>query len=331
MDGFIRWSTLVALYSATLFIECFCAVIRYFFFKAVLRVILAIVLFLLYLIVYFFPFTELFFGVFVFTDARFFVIFVEIFAVIVALYPIIFSALTFYPKAFLGISVIPGGGYFTRWALGAEYPSRRQLELFTNALNEIYMSAPQEYKALLHNLGNKKFFVLSNVGEVNAFVVGDTLYVTSGLLTSPYLNGLLAHEIAHLQSLDGVAVLALRRLVLYPVYFIPRLLGRLGGGVVSAFFSQRDSVGCCIGGVGFFGFVLFLSLAGGGFGNIALNLLWYPFWRQREFDADRFAKMCGQHQSLIEYLEDYRLLDIAVPYFLSVKPYNEQRLDRLLD
>ncbi|MDP9379002.1 MAG: M48 family metalloprotease [Chloroflexota bacterium] len=88
-------------------------------------------------------------------------------------------------------------------------------------------------------------------------------------------------------------------------------------------------MGCLFGCLAMIGSGL-LALAGGGLGLWLLNPLWTWYWREREYEADRFAARCGQGPALVEYLEQHQVFDVATPYFMGTHPYTELRIDRLL-
>ena len=73
-----------------------------------------------------------------------------------------------------------------------------------------------------------------------------------------------------------------------------------------------------------------LALFGGGLGLFLLNPLWVWYWRDREYHADHFAAELGFTRELIEYLEQHKYFDAAVPYFMSDHPYTELRIDQLM-
>jgi Zn-dependent protease with chaperone function len=60
-----------------------------------------------------------------------------------------------------------------------------------------------------------RWFVL-DTPEPDAAVVGDALMLSRGLLDSPHLPAVLAHELGHLGSPDGRITAALNRLVIHP-------------------------------------------------------------------------------------------------------------------
>ncbi|MDP9312048.1 MAG: M48 family metalloprotease [Chloroflexota bacterium] len=226
--------------------------------------------------------------------------------------------------AVMTLLFLPGGFLLTRLATGARPPSRRELALVREVLAAIAAKHPQVRAP-------NAFYVIDNL-EPTAYMIGTTLYLHSGLLSettaSAHLLGVIAHQLGHRNSLDGRLTLALRRLVLPPVYWISRTLGTIAPGTIVTTIS-RGSSGCVFGGVMLVGAVL-LALAGGGLGVLLLTPVWATYWRQREFAADQFARQLECDGPLIEYLRRYTLHDVASPYFLSSAPANELRIDRLL-
>jgi len=128
--------------------------------------------------------------------------------------------------------------------------------------------------------------------------------------------------------LDGQLVLALRRLVLPPIYFLSRSLGTVAPGTLVYSVGSGNVSGCLASGLVLF-LSFFLSLAGGGFGLWLLNPLWVAYWRQREFVADDYAKQLELSGPLRAFLEQHKVQDVAAPYFLSEAPSSELRIDRL--
>ncbi len=230
--------------------------------------------------------------------------------------PLVFALLT---AVFL-----PGGFLLTRWALGARKPSTRERQVMYEALSEATKDKPT-------TKGPSAFYVLDNQSPL-AYTIGTTLYINSGLLSEQrnrnFLLGLLAHELGHRNSYDGQLILALRRLVLPPIYYISRSLGTVAPGTLVYSIGAGNASGCL---AGAFVFVLsaFLSLAGGGFGAWLLTPLWQAYWRKREYAADQFAQELGADEPLQEFLQQHAVQDVATPYYLSAAPSNELRLDRL--
>lgn len=222
--------------------------------------------------------------------------------------------------------ILRGGNIFRRYSLGARVPSTREHEAVKNAIDLLIDSAPQGLKLRMM----QDFFILDSPDiQQQATVIGSTVYFTRGLVRAQNnLLAALAHSLGHLNSLDGKLTLALRRLVLPPVYLLSRALKQLAPGVVKVGASAAGPAGCLAGGV-FFLCSAFLSLAGGGFGVFVLSPLWAWYWQQRTFAADAFAADLGQSGNLITYLETFQGSEGAVPYLLSETPAAELRIDRL--
>jgi len=162
-------------------------------------------------------------------------------------------------------------------------------------------------------------------------LIGETLYLTTGLINSDYLPGLIAHELGHTNSSDGRLVLATRRFVLPFSFVFTQLTGSVAPGLImfsgSLVGSARvDYLASQI--IMLINFML--AFFGGGFGLLLLNPLWVWYWRDREYKADLYAAECGMARNLIEYFEVHKYFDAAVPFFMSEHPYTELRIDRLL-
>ena len=219
----------------------------------------------------------------------------------------------------------------TQFLLGARKPSEREQAILKDAFNSFPYQHQKDISDVSNEIGIRpQLFVIDNANEVNAFTIGDAIYMTTGLIGSPYLPPLLAHELGHFFGGDGFIVLALRRLIFYPVQRIFKAMGYIAPGALLRTFGAQDAVKGCMGGGGIGLLLLLVSLAGGGIGTLITRPWWNKYWRMREFNADMFAARCGQRDNLIAYLEKYQVFDIAVPYFRSDKPYNEERIDRLL-
>jgi Zn-dependent protease with chaperone function len=222
----------------------------------------------------------------------------------------------------LTLIALPGGAWLTRWSLGAREPSMREREQIILALQNAAAQAPEG------TTGPSRWFVLDRTTP-EAFVIGTTLYLSRVMIHSPYLMAVLAHELGHLNSLDGRMTLALRRLVLPPVLWVSAGLGQIAPRAVAASVLMRSSAGCIAGTLMGLG-ALFLLLAGGGIGLWLLNPLWVGYWRSREFAADAFAAACGYADQLAQFLEQRQFFDVPVPYFMTPEPPIELRIDRLI-
>lgn len=224
-----------------------------------------------------------------------------------------FGPLGWSMAALLGI---PSGGTLTRWEFGARALSERERAASIAALDLLMRPRVRRPRRVL----------VIDSPEVNAHVVGTTLYVERGLITAPDLAAVLAHELGHLNSLDGRLTHATRRLI-FPGTL---LLGRLGfnNAVISMNYHPLGQVSGC-GCVGFYVGLIIAFL--GGVGTwLLLQPLWRSYWRQREYLADAYAARLGQARALIESLEGELAQDFATPWQRGrTHPYTEQRIERL--
>jgi len=233
-----------------------------------------------------------------------------------------------------------GGGHtLTRYALGAREPSTRERRQIQEALRQIVAAADG-----ISLKGFSAIYVVDSPMEF-LYLIGTTLYLSSGSIHGRYFCSMLAHEIGHAQNEDGAIILALRRLV-FPVFYVfianvkdystsrqavresiverPEVhirtpdFGSLESDPAATFFSMTNSL------------IFFLfSFAGGGLGVWLTSGLWAKYFREREYLADKVVVTCGLHGELLEYLEEKRFYDTSVPYMLNWQPANEQRIDKL--
>jgi len=98
---------------------------------------------------------------------------VIVLAVVIAFAPVAASLLTLY--------LLPGGYGLTRWELDAGEPSARQHDLLVDSQRRVTENAPAG------SIGPSKWLVLDK-NDPNAFVIGTTIYVHRGLITSEYLD-----------------------------------------------------------------------------------------------------------------------------------------------
>ena len=247
-------------------------------------------------------------------------------------------------KAWIGVSVVIGlvlgfgmiivslfslaefqGGYsFTRFLLGARDMSRREHELYLSLLQEINEIAPTGTKGFTHA------YVVDNPLS-RTFLIGTTLYVSSGALEDRHALAIIAHEFGQLQRKVGGTIHALRLLV-FPLFYVFLRNVRTWSTATKAGVklpdevSQTDLFFTVANAMLFF----FLSLFGGGLGVWVTSPLWAKYFREEDYIADEFVVACGIRDELIEYLEQNRLFDTAVPYMMGWQPANELRLDRLV-
>ena len=116
----------------------------------------------------------------------------------------------------LALAGLPGGA-LERFGLGARRPSAREHDSIADALAPL----------AAEGRAPRRLYVI-DAPDLNAFVIGDVLYLNRALITDPHLTAVLAHELAHL-GLDGRVTLALRRFMLP----IGRPPGVLTGGLSS--------------------------------------------------------------------------------------------------
>jgi Zn-dependent protease with chaperone function len=199
-----------------------------------------------------------------------------------------------------------GGGWLMRREMQARKPSEREGKAIGDALDLVIPAGSKVPRP-------SKIFVV-NSPELNAAIVGTSLYVWQGVIWTAHLPPIVAHELGHLASFDGRLTVGTRRLV-YPFF------GPLGRVLVRSW----DKLGC----YGLFFGALFVVLAGG-FGLFLLQVVWRAYWRNREFAADAYAAELGQARPLAELLEQFLYLDPLIPWIGSYYPPTEYRIDRLL-
>lgn len=240
-------------------------------------------------------------------------------AALIAFGPIIWSI--------LNLVGMKGGHRFTPWSMGARTPSTREREAYTNALVHIQANAPTTITA------PSDWFVIDTL-EPEAYTIGTTLYLSREVLRTKggnqrHLIALIAHELGHINTIDGRLSLALRRLVLPPVYLLSYVLQQVAPGIVSFAASLAGSGSYAASVVTWFTNAA-LAISGGGAGLFILSPFWAEYWRSRDYAADTFAAEVGVGQELIDFLELYEFKDVAVPYYMMLHPYIELRIDRLL-
>ena len=178
---------------------------------------------------------------------------------------------------------------------------------FTDALDTL--------KAQDENVrGPRHWFVLDDP-DLGAEVCGDTLMLTRGLLDSDYLTPVLAHELGHLNSMDGRLTCALNRIIIREPRRDPDADREFPPGLLRLMWRAV---------------MWFLR---GGLGLRILGTTWAVWWRQREYAADQYAKDLGQGEDLADYMETHALFyDRPVPFIwnsLHTHPPTELRIDRL--
>lgn len=191
-----------------------------------------------------------------------------------ALGPLIWSASSFWH---------PGDGWLWHRLVGAFDPSERELAAIMNAITALGPEA-------VEGLGGLSVYVIDR-SEPFAFVRGNSLIVSRGLVEGDSLVAVLSHELNHACTIDGRLIQALDRLVLFgdPLARARdedtlREFGKMAALVTGAL---RWA----------------LRIAGGALTQRMLAPLWAPHWRQRERAADERAVKLGQGPPLAEHLE----------------------------
>jgi Zn-dependent protease with chaperone function len=191
--------------------------------------------------------------------------------------------------------LLPLGGWLWRQQSGGRMPSERERLIYEDAL-EILAQAKPDLRP------PRQWFVLDEP-TINAAAYADSLMLTRGLLESPFLEPVLAHELGHLNSSDARLTAALRRLTTPP----------------------RQRLGFPVRTLGF--------LVTGGLGAWVMRTPWAAYWRSREFAADQYAAGLGQGEALARFLDSNALEnDLPIPFAWlgrHAHPATEYRIDRL--
>lgn len=217
----------------------------------------------------------------------------------------------------------PGSGLIWRWRSGGRVPSARERDAYEAALEDL-RAAGEEVRA------PRSWFVYDEA-EPTAAVRGQALMLSRGLLATPLeLEAVLAHELGHVNTLDGRLTEALGRLVVWGDPVGP------GMGYADYIELTAGRGGLVLFGAGRLlraGLRLLLYVMGGGVSLLLLQPVWASYWRRREFAADRYAAGLGVGEDLARFLEGHALFfDLPVPFlWLSdhAHPPVELRLDRL--
>jgi Zn-dependent protease with chaperone function len=221
---------------------------------------------------------------------------------------LICAAIAFLPLAFsLTALVYPlGAGRYWQVSSGGRAPSDRERDVYDQALEQLKQRNPE-----MRTPGS--WFVLDDYA-LNAAVLGDTLMISTGTLQDPGLLPVLAHELGHLNTMDGYLSVALNRIAA-PATLWYRATDGLGDGWFATLFI-------------FTGWICS--------GAVALRVvrpLWDAWFRAREFKADEYAAKLGQADELAVALEHHALADDRpIPFrFLSgaSHPSTEHRIQAL--
>jgi Zn-dependent protease with chaperone function len=191
--------------------------------------------------------------------------------------------------------VLPVGGWWWQQSVGGRAPSERERLIYDDAMDQLARRSP--------GLRRPRRWCVLDGPETNAAAYGDTLMITRGLLETPHLTAVLAHELGHLNSSDARLTAALHRLATPP----------------------RRRLGQPLRAVAF--------LATGEAAMWVMRLPWAAYWRAREFQADRYAAKLGEALPLSTFLDTHALAnDLPVPFPWLRKhshPPTEHRIDRI--
>jgi Zn-dependent protease with chaperone function len=232
---------------------------------------------------------------------------------------------TFWSVVALAVPV--GSGWWWRQCIGARQPSQREQLAYIDAIELLQANSTTP----LPNPGT--WFVL-DTPEPDAAVLGDTLMLSRGLLDSPHLPAVLAHELGHLATPDGRVTAALNRLVISPPIYKPEPRERE---------QNRETMPILTGDRIFLVTLAVhitiwvarktIALARGGLGLWVLRAAWGAYWREREYTADQYAARLGQADELADFLEVHALIhDHPIPFIWTTDhthPSTELRIDRL--
>ncbi len=222
----------------------------------------------------------------------------------------------------------PGGsGWWWRQQSGGREPSQREWLAYEDAflLLRDHAEEPLPEPAT--------WFVLDE-HEPNAAVIGDTLMLSRGLLDSPHLPAVLAHELGHLGSPDGRVTAALNRLMIHPPIYDreprerehhePFRLELNNDTLYIIAVTTYITVFCT---------KMLAKACRGGLGLYLTRPLWGQYWREREYTADQYAARLGQADELADFLEIHGLIhDHPIPFIWLTEhthPPTELRIDRL--
>ena len=142
------------------------------------------------------------FGHFVFATLLFLI---WLIGMLVGYSPIILSIL-----AYMGFG---SGHTLTRFALGARKPSNREQMQIVSVLRQVIRASGKTRLA-----GFSGIYMVDSPLEY-LYLIGTTLYLSSGAVGSRHFQAIVAHEMGHLQHGDGATILALRRLI-FPLFYI---------------------------------------------------------------------------------------------------------------
>jgi Zn-dependent protease with chaperone function len=222
--------------------------------------------------------------------------------------------------ALVVLAGVPSGHRFVRRSLGARPltpDEQRRLERAVQPIRAQGITLP------------RRIFTVPERG-LNAAVSGRTLYIFQDLYASPYLAGIVAHELGHYHSLDGRMLLALRSLTIPGGFLFVYLMLQMLRGlayivtlllsavlfVIFALFRLRLAAAVAA----VFHIVLTLLrlliiFAVGGVGPALLGSFWRDHFIEREYAADAYAVRLGYGADLIAFFERHVLTDVSIPWY----------------
>lgn len=184
-------------------------------------------------------------------------------------------------------------GWWWQQAIGGRPPSKREQLAVEDALDGLLCDHPEVRRPA-------RWFVVDEP-QPNAFVLADDLAIHRGLIDTGYLEAVLAHELGHVNSMDGRVSLAVWR------FTPPSLRHRERPYNNSLFGHIRWMLG---------------MLADGTLPVYITGVLWSNYFRAREYAADRYSYLLGQGPQQAEFLEQYGLIhDFPIPW-----PWPRQQL-----
>ena len=214
--------------------------------------------------------------------------------------------------------------------IGARRISQREREKLNHVLEQIAQQQPSAR-------GFNDIFIL-DMPAIGVFTIGNTIYITAQTLDSPYLGGLVAHELGHIQNGDGTVMLALR--LLFQLNLLSRdslsnpmefSTGTLVGESINyeQLLQSVNPSGLMKDTTNSLMILGARNLVGGsGFGVRQHMKEWSIYFREQDYHADEFAIKCGYGQQLVDYLDEFKLLYPSNELAWQSAP--ELRIDRLL-
>jgi Zn-dependent protease with chaperone function len=193
------------------------------------------------------------------------------------------------------------GGWGLRWELGARRPSNRDKAIVQPLLDELRR----------RGAARPLTWLVVDDPTPNAQVIGQTVYVHSGLVGHPSLTAVLAHECGHAATSSAKVLLALIRLEVPGLRSLRTYLDFSGWTWPAR--------------------VVRIISGGASWELPVISNLWRGYFKRSEHRADEWAKRYGYGHELAAYLDVYdRPIDAASPFGLGrTHPYAEQRIGRL--